>query len=243
MNWFAGSVRNKILAAFVLGLGMVVAGALYGFGAARGGLADVAKVNDTLIAQSIDAQAVEAIFKEQIQQWMSVLVRGHDAAALDKSWKQFTFREREVRRGAEKLREAVELPAARERLDQFLAAHKAMGDKYRAALETYKASGFDARKVDAEVKGIEVGPAELLEELVKIMRDESKAAVAAARAGANRALAVSLIVIAVATLVALIACGYLIMRTVVRPLKDAVRVVDQVAAGDLTVTVESNSRD
>ena len=243
MNWFAGSVRNKILAAFVLGLGMVVAGALYGFGAARGGLASVARVNDTLIAQSIDAQAVESTFKEQIQQWMSVLVRGHDAAALDKSWKQFTFREREVRRGAEKLREAVELPAARERLDQFLAAHKAMGDKYRAALESFRASGFDARKVDAEVKGIEVAPAELLEELVKIMRDGSKEAVAATRVGANRALAVSLVVIGVATLVALIACALLIMRTVVKPLTDAVRVVDQVAAGDLTVSVESTSRD
>jgi hypothetical protein len=199
MDWFAGSVRNKILAAFVLGLGMVVAGALYGFGAARGGLASVARVNDTLIAQAIDAQAVESTFKEQIQQWMSVLVRGHDAAALEKSWKQFTFREREVRRGAEKLREAVEVPAARERLDQFLAAHKAMGDKYRAALESYKAAGFDARKVDAEVKGIELAPAEQLEELVKIMRDESREAVAGPRGAPNRARAGSLGVIARAT--------------------------------------------
>jgi hypothetical protein len=72
---------------------------------------------------------------------MSVLVRGHDAQALDKAWKQFTFREREVRRGAEKLREAVEVPAARDLLDKFMAEHKAMGDKYRAALEAFKSSG------------------------------------------------------------------------------------------------------
>jgi methyl-accepting chemotaxis protein-1 (serine sensor receptor) len=239
----SGSIRYKILAAFAVGIGMVVAGALYGFAAARSGLATVGRVNDTLIAQSIDAQAVESIFKEQIQQWMSVLVRGHDPAALDKSWKQFTFREREVRRGAEKLRESVELPAARELLNKFLAAHAAMGDKYRDALESYKASGFDARKTDAQVKGIDTAPSELLEELVKLMRDQSQEAVGAAREEATQGLVLSLGVIAAATLLALFACRWLIMRMVVNPLVYAVSVVDRVAAGDLTVKVEVSSRD
>src|SRR4030088_43520 len=126
MNWIAGSIRNKILSVFVLGIAMVAAGAIYGFAAARGGLATVARVNDTLIAQAIEAQALEATFKDQVQQWMSVLVRGHDPQDKDKSWKQFTFREREVKRGAEKLRESVELASARELLDKFLAAHAAM---------------------------------------------------------------------------------------------------------------------
>ena len=148
-----------------------------------------------------------------------------------------------MRRGAEKLREAVEVASARELLDKFLAAHTAMGNKYREGLESFKASGFDARKVDAEMKGIDAAPADLLEELVKLMRDESQAAVAAAQQAATRALALSLAVIAVATLAALIACAMLIMRTVVRPLAHAVSVVDRVAAGDLTVEVRSSSGD
>jgi methyl-accepting chemotaxis protein len=243
MSWFAGSVRDKILAVLVLGIAMVVAAALYGFAAARNGLATVARVNDTLIAQSIETQALESTFKEQVQQWMSVLVRGHDPDALEKSWKQFTFREREVRRGGEKLRDAVEVLRARELLEKFLAAHSAMGARYRAGLESFKASGFDAKKVDGETKGIEIASAEMIEELVKLMRDESQAAVEAARTQATRALALSLGVIAVATLAALLACALLIMRTVVRPLAHAVNVVDRVAAGDLTVEVQSSSRD
>ena len=243
MNWLAGSILNKILAVFVLGIAMVVAGAMYGFAAARSGLAAVARVNDTLIAQAIQAQALESAFKEQVQQWMSVLVRGHDPQALDRSWKQFTYREREVRRGAEKLREAVELPDARTQLDQFIVAHAAMGDKYRAALDSYKASGFDAKATDAKVKGIDGDPALMIEDLVKLMRDESKAAVAAAQAQATRALVVSLGVIGIATLMALVACALLIRHTVVRPLAHAVKVVDQVAAGDLTVEVKASSRD
>ena len=237
------SIRNKILAVFALGIAFVVAGALYGFAAARSGLATVARVNDTLIAQSIETQALDAAFKEQTQQWMSALVRGHNADALERSWKQFTFREREVRRGAEKLREVVQLPAARALLEKFLAAHKDMGERYRAALESFRAGGFDARKADAEVKGIEGGPAEILEELVKLMRDETQAAVEGARGDANRGLVTSLGVIGAATLAALAACLWLIVRTIVRPLAQAVEVVDRVAAGDLTVQVETSSRD
>ncbi|QJR13959.1 methyl-accepting chemotaxis protein [Usitatibacter palustris] len=242
MNWLANSIRNKILAVFLLGIAMVVAGALYGFWAARSGLATVARVNDTLIAQAIELQSVEATFKEQLQTWMTVLVRGHDASAMDKTLKQFTFREREVRRSAQKLRETIELPAARDLLDKFVAAHTAMGTKYRAALDAGKAS-FDPRKIDAEVKGAETAPAEMLEELVKLVRDEGQVAVANARQEATRRLVVSLAVIGVATLVALFACALLIMRTVVTPLARAVSVVDRVAAGDLTVHVETKSGD
>jgi len=243
LAWISGSIRNKILAVFALGIGLVVAGALYGFAAARSGLATVAEVNDTLLAQAIETQALDSIFKEQVAQWMSVLARGHDPQAMEKSWKQFTFREREVRRSAEKLKEAITLPAARTLLDKFTATHAAMGEKYRAAFELYKSSNFDARKVDAQVKGIELEPADQLEELVKLMRDEAQAAVSAARAQANQGLALSLAVIAVATLLALLACAILIMRTVVKPITDAVVVVDRVAEGDLTVAVESSSRD
>jgi methyl-accepting chemotaxis protein-1 (serine sensor receptor) len=243
MNFIATSIRNKILAVFLFGIALVVAGALYGFTAARSGLAAVAQVNDTLIAQAIASQGLASTFKEQVQGWMGVLVRGHDAGALEKSWKQFTFREREVRRAGEKLRESVELPAARALLDKFLADHKVMGEKYREALEAYKSSNSDARKTDAMVKGLDAGPSDNLEELVKLMSDEADKAVAAARAKATRGLVISLGVIGVATLMALVACAFLIMRTVATPLARAADVVDRVAAGDLTVRVETASRD
>jgi methyl-accepting chemotaxis protein len=246
MNWIATSIRNKILSVFVVGIAIVAAGAIYGFAAARGGLASVERVNDTLVAQAIEAQALEATFKEQVAQWMSVLVRGHDRQAKDKSWAQFTYREREVRRNAEKLREVVELPAARELLDKFLATHTAMGTRYREALKLYESSGFDARKSDAAVKGIDTEPTELIEELVKLMRDEAKAGLGSAREKATQGLGRSLGVIAVAAVAALLAfigCAVLLVRTVVRPLAYAVNVVEGIAAGDLTVEVQLSSRD
>jgi methyl-accepting chemotaxis protein-1 (serine sensor receptor) len=243
MNWIANSIRNKILAVFLLGIAMVGAGALYGFAAARSGLATVARVNDTLIAQAIESQALEATFKEEVQQWMSVLVRGYDPQAMEKSWLQFTYREREVKRVAEKLRQLVAVAGARDLLDQFIAAHTAMGTKYRDALELYKSSGFDAGRSDATVKGIDAAPTELIEDLVKMMRDDAQAALGGARQQATQGLLLSLGVIALAALVALFASALLITRTVVRPLAHAVSIVDRVADGDLTVQVERSSRD
>jgi len=243
MGWITGSIRNKLIALFALGMAIVFAAALYGFAAARFGLDSVGRVNDTLIAQAIQSQALQASFKEQVQAWLAVLVRGHDAEALEKSWKQFEYREREVRRFGEKLLKEVELASARELVTKFLDAHGSMGKKYREGLETFKTSGFDAKKVDADLKGIDAGPTELIEELVDLMREEARAAGARARAGANRSLAISLGAIAAATLAALFACSLLLVRAVVRPLGHAVRVTERVAQGDLSVKVGASSRD
>ena len=240
MSWLSSSIRNKILAVLLLGITTLVATALYGIAAAW---LPWRMVSDTLIVQAVETEALESTFKEQVNQWMSVLVRGHEEKSLEKSWKQFTFREREVRRAAEKLRDAAELPAARELLVKFLESHQAMGDKYRRGLEAFKASNFDARAVDASTRGIDGEPGEQLEELVKMMRDEAQSGIATARAQATQRLIASLIGIVLATVIAVSSCAILIMRTVVRPLRHAVSVVDRVAAGDLTVDVHSTSRD
>jgi methyl-accepting chemotaxis protein-1 (serine sensor receptor) len=241
MNWFTDSIRTKLIAVFALGMAIVFAVALYGFAAARSGLEAVGRVNDTLIAQAIQSQALQASFKEQVQSWMSVLVRGYDADALEKSWKQFTYREREVRRLGEKLQEDVALAEAKNLLGEFLKAHGAMGDKYREGLEAFKAS-VDGRKVDADLKGLEDAPTDLIEEIVDLLREEARAAVTRARADAARRLDISLGLIAAATLAALLACS-LLLRAVVRPLAYAVRVTERVAGGDLTVQVAASSRD
>jgi methyl-accepting chemotaxis protein-1 (serine sensor receptor) len=243
MNWFTRSIRSRLIAVFALGMAIVFAAALYGFAGARGGLETVGRVNDTLIAQAIQSQSLQASFKEQVQAWMSVLVRGHDADALEKSWKQFTYREREVRRLGEKLQEDVALAQAKDLLGQFLKAHAAMGDKYREGLEAFKASGFDAKKIDAGLKGLEDAPTDLIEEIVDLLREEARAAVAGARAGSARSLEISLALIVTATLAALLACSVLLVRAVVRPLAYAMRVTERVAEGDLTVQVDASSRD
>jgi len=243
MNWLANSIRNKILALFGVGLVFVVASALYGFGAARGGLDSVERINRTLIAQSAEVQEIETDFKVQVQEWKDVLLRGYDPNLLDKYWAAFVNEEQDVRAHARELEKKISNAKAKALLGQFVAAHDDMGAKYRAGLEAFKAAGFDPKAGDAAVRGIDRAPAQMLEEAAKLIREDAVRTLAATEAGARRNLNVSLAIIAVLAVLAVAFCGWLLVRMVVRPLVEAARVADVVARGDLTVEIGSRSRD
>src|SRR5262249_12828215 len=71
-------------------------------------------------------------------------------------------REAEVRAQCERLRGNVADPEAGRLLEQFLAAHRSMGQSYRAALQLFKDHDFDSAAGDKAVAGIDRAPTELL---------------------------------------------------------------------------------
>jgi methyl-accepting chemotaxis protein-1 (serine sensor receptor) len=243
MNWFASSIRNKILGLFGLGLVIVIAAALYGFAAARDGLRSVERINKTLVAQTQAVQDLETDFKEQVQEWKNVLLRGFDPKLLDKYWSAFGKKESDVRQRAKRLEQAVAHAKAKELLGKFVAAHQQMGVKYREGLEAFKGANFDPKAGDIFVRGIDRMPAELLEESAKLIREEAARGQVEAQTDALHNLDISLWIIAAFAGVAIVFCGWLLVRIVVRPLVEAARIADVVAGGDLTVAITATSRD
>jgi len=243
MNWVTGSIRNKLLAVFALGLAVVVGSALYGFESARGGLVALRTVQDTRSQNVIAVQQLVAVFKKQVQEWKDVLLRGYDPALLDKYWGAFVAKEQETQQDARKLADAVTLPEAKELLAKFVAAHQEMGVKYRGGLDAFKASGFDSKAGDLAVRGIDRAPTKLLEEAAQVIQDAAIKETAAAQKRADAAIDVSLLVMGAFTLFAIVACAVLLVRVVVRPIREASEVADVVASGDLTVEVVARSQD
>jgi len=243
MKWVTRSIRNKLLAVFALGLAVVVGSALYGFESARTGLGTLRHVQDTRSQNVVAVQELVAGFKKQVQEWKDVLLRGYDPALLDKYWGAFVAKEQETQQGARKLADALTLPEARELLGKFVAAHQEMGVKYRGGLDAFKASGFDPKAGDLAVRGIDRAPTRLLEEAAHVIQDAAVRETAAAQTRADAAIDVSLLVMGVFTLLAIVACAALLVRVVVRPIREASEVADVVASGDLTVRVESRSQD
>jgi methyl-accepting chemotaxis protein-1 (serine sensor receptor) len=243
MNWIANSIRNKILAVFALGLVVVIGSALYGFSSARHGLAELERVNKTLVAHADEVQDLETDFKEQVQEWKNVLLRGFDAKLLERYWNAFVKKEESVRNGAKRLSQVAQHSEAKDLLGKFVAAHEEMGQRYRQGLETFKGAEFDPKKGDASVRGIDRVPAELLEKSAKLIRDEAARTLTEAQTGAQRRLDMSLAIIAAFSAVAIVLCGWLLVTIVVRPLVEAARVADMVAGGDLTVRIAAPSRD
>ncbi|WP_332747940.1 methyl-accepting chemotaxis protein [Hydrogenophaga sp.] len=125
---------------------------------------------------------------------------------------------------------------------QFLQAHAAMGEGYRKGFAAFPAAGFDAAVGDGAVKGMDRAPSELLDKAVGEIAARSTASAAAASKDSQRASALSLGLMLIATLAG-IGAAVLIGRSITRPINQALRVAQTVAAGDLSSTIHVTSTD
>jgi methyl-accepting chemotaxis protein-1 (serine sensor receptor) len=240
---YARSLQAKLVLLFVLSLGLPLAAAL--FSLAR--LNSTAQELDRISRQDFQAQQTVARatirFKQQVQEWKDVLLRGKDPAALDKYWGNFTQREDDTAAAIREARDAIAYDDLRAKLDEFLKAHQAAGEKYRAGLEAFKASQFDSHAGDQAVAGIDRPPTELLLESERIARERGAAAVAKAVQGARNAYLLAIATTVVAIGAALVMLWLFVRRTVVEPIREGARFAARVAQGDLTGRIAVRSRD
>nr|WP_310741054.1 hypothetical protein [Ideonella aquatica] len=110
------------------------------------------------VADERAADDMESHFKTQVQEWKNVLLRGSDAALLDKHWAAFQREEKQVDEIARALRRRLEVASDQALIDAFLAAHRKMAEAYRSGLEKFKASGMESSVGDLAVRGIDREP-------------------------------------------------------------------------------------
>ena len=184
----------------------------------------------------------EAQFKQQVQEWKNVLLRGKDPALLDKHWKAFLDKEKETQETIREARSGTSHEDVRRGLEAFLAAHKQAGEGYRKGLEAYKAKN-DPFEGDKAVTGIDRGPTQMLGDLSLKAEDLGAKAVVTAVQSAERIYRLALFGIVAAMVAALVVLWVFIRRAVLSPLGDAVRFAERISHGDLTAEIRSDSRD
>jgi methyl-accepting chemotaxis protein-1 (serine sensor receptor) len=74
-----------------------------------------------------EVNAMNLAFREQVQEWKNVLLRGKNPEKLARYWAAFEKKERDVATIAQKLQAALPASPAREAVAQFAAKHAAMG--------------------------------------------------------------------------------------------------------------------
>ncbi|MGE0097643.1 MAG: methyl-accepting chemotaxis protein [Hydrogenophaga sp.] len=235
-------IALKLPLAFAAGLLLVAAAALVGIYS----LNHAIKTFETEVHEShtraAEASHLLSQFKTQVQEWKNTLLRGKDPAQLDKYWKAFNTIEKEMAEQSSLLAAALPPGEARELVQKFAAAHGAMGNNYRAAFETFKASGFDHAVGDKAVSGMDRAPAQLLNDAVQKIAADSAALADQAQAEARRATTVSLALMAIVCVVG-VAGGVVFSRTITTPIQRAVNTAELVADGDLTTPVVATGRD
>ena len=184
------------------------------------------------VRQAEEARVIQVSFKKQVQEWKDILLRGHTPDDLARYTGQFHDEESAVRSGAAAL--ATRMPDAecRELLDQFLAAHRTMGDKYQAAYDAYLASKFDFKIADRMVRGQDRAPTNLFDQVVKRLNDDVAASVAAQERAVARARNLAL-ALSGGLLAGLGLVGFFTVRTILQRLGRLKAVSDRLARADI----------
>lgn len=160
-------------------------------------LSHVADAYSEVISEDVQRQYLAMLalqdFKTQVQEWKNVLIRGADTEQREKYWAAFQTREAQVRNSIDTL--LVDFPAGANRkiIEQFSAAHVAMGAGYRQGFSDFVDSNYQASAGDAAVKGMDRQPASLLKEGVTAILEASDQSVAEAAITHQKTLQKSMI--------------------------------------------------
>src|SRR5258706_9167011 len=182
-------------------------------------------------------------FKQQVQEWKNVLLRGGDPAKLDSYWEAFLRQEKQVATSAREARSGTPHESVRARLDTFIASHKAAGEGYRKGLEAFKESKFDPHAGDKAVTGIDRAPTNQLRDLEKEATDFGAKATLEAVQRADSGYRVAIAGTVLVMVIALVALWFFFRRAVLAPMGAAVKFAERIAQGDLTAEVSARTND
>ena len=199
-------------------------------------------------ASAIDtARAAQVHFKIQVQEWKNILLRGNDPEQLKKYTAAFAKSGTTTRAELEKVNLLLgRLGTTSPMVSEALAAHEELQRNYLTALEKYDSADPQSFKiVDALVKGMDRAPTAKIDQIVAFIQDNSRKLVASSALTNAEAQRNSNGLILATVLGALCVCGIImfwLVRSITRPLDEAVNIARIVAAGDLSsdITVRGN---
>ena len=232
----------KLLLAFALALGLLFAGAL--FGMIRLNMAITSYENEVLgqVAAHKKAADIASNFALAIQEWKNVLIRGKEPADMDKHWAAHEKAMTEVATDLQTLRTLVSTDDEKALMQKLEGGITSAREGYKKAFDDFKAAGQDATAGDKAAKGKDRDAAASLKAMRELLSKNEQEIADSTRARASRdsKLAYTLMVVVAAIGMAV---GFIMSRKIVQPIEQAAVVAEQVAAGDLTNTIDDKGDD
>ena len=122
------------------------------------------------VAEQDQVRIMQVTFKKQVQEWKDILIRGHEASAMEKHTSQFRTALLAVKKSCEDLRQQIEDPEGCQLLKRFGTAHDKLATEFEAALRGFQATGgINVAAADALVKGKDREPTDLLDQIVALI--------------------------------------------------------------------------
>jgi methyl-accepting chemotaxis protein-1 (serine sensor receptor) len=217
------------------------------------GIASLTRVyNTTLDLDRISREDFEAqnsilrasvAFKQQVQEWKNVLLRGKDAEALARHWKAFEQFEKDTQRELKEARSSTSHDDVRAIIEKTIASHKSAAEGYRKGLAAFNEAKQDPFAGDKAVTGIDRPTTASLMEAQKLAGDLGADAVGKAVKRAEQGYTMALIGMVGVMIAALVALFLFFRRAVLTPIHSAVGLAERIAAGDLTTRAGHHGND
>ncbi|MEP7069020.1 MAG: methyl-accepting chemotaxis protein [Usitatibacter sp.] len=237
------SLQFKVLALVAGAMAISLAVSILSLTRVYGSIQELDRISrEDFQSQAALLQAL-ATFKSQVQEWKNVLLRGHEPAALDKYWNQFLKQENDTLSTVREARAGLRDPAILAKLEEFAAAHKTVGERYRAGLEAFKQSKFDPHAGDKAVEGIDRAPGKMLEDAQRLAVEAGAKATARAVDSAETGYRAAIVGTVGVMLAALVMLWLFMRKTVLDPIREASRFAERIEQGDLTAEIDSRSKD
>ena len=209
----------------------------------------IAMERSDALSQAIDtARSAQVEFKIQVQEWKNILIRGNDAAQLDKYSKAFVKGGEATRGELQKLDGMLNKLGLKTTLvDEAIRTQNELVTRYMEALKKYDSANVEsAHVVDALVKGMDREPTKKIDDIVAFISKESARLTVEMNEENRAAHRQTLIAMAITVLITVVVgCATVmsLIRSITRPLDAAVTVAQTVAAGDLSTEVRVNRKD
>jgi methyl-accepting chemotaxis protein len=243
LDFISKSIRNKLMMITGLATTVVVGTAIVGFWYAWSSVEGFQGITDGAIANERTALIMVTEFKKQVQEWKDTLLRGSDPQKLEKYWGQFLKQEEKIQTLGDQLQSHLTDQDAKDLVEQFIAAHKTMGQAYRKGLDAYKASGFVSHVGDTAVAGIDRAPTQLLEKAAKLVSNKSNSLIDESLRSARQHIVLSLGVMLIAVVIASLFFLWFIQQFIVNPSRQLREDLARMASGNFTHRIESVSKD
>jgi len=205
-------------------------------------------VAETVLRAVETSRKAQLLFKIQVQEWKNILIRGGNAEDFARYEAGFLKSAAGAKEELEKLSPLIaSIGLSTADAEKAIAEQTALTKKYQAAIGQYNAQDPQrAQNTDRSVRGIDREATQHIDELVKAVRDRGDVLdkeFTADAAQRRKSILFWLLAFLITAIVVSVATGLGIATSIIRPLKTATDVAEQVARGDLTAVIKVSSTD
>ncbi len=207
---------------------------------------DLAYQQGLKLTQTVDlARAAQVAFQRQVQEWKNVLIRGGNPELRERHWKGFETQEAAMDKALQTLGSSLTgmgLNAPAKTVEQTIAEHGVLGQRYRAALQKQVTLNPAAQQaIDTEVRGMDrptsAGIDTLVDDLQKLVAkrfDEESRAVRSNVSSQFYTTALVALILTAVLVIAAIAMARSVLNALGADPEDAMIATSRIARGDLT---------